>query len=268
MFENFNKNLALFSRTSPFVCKWVYDDYGKDVRSKPYRLNFSDAFGVYNFAPSPLSNKQDALSFSHEWYYLSKVPGYFSETGLMSSWSYFNFTAFDNDPISGLGFFQNITTDNFSAYFIVDNLFTTPTTGFPIYAYFDKQIRYSRVIGGNSQNFAQTFFRGVKVIMKERVESGIALNYNVDSIQTTKNTTFNDYKFAAILVPINKADKPPSQIKVVNNKKWKTITLIVFLNTNYSQMQPDGDISSIDRTLLYNLQSIITAGNFTVSVKL
>ena len=265
LFENFNKNLALFSRTSPFVCKWVYDDYGKDVRSKPYRLNFSDAFGVYNFAPSPLSNKQDALSFSHEWYYLSKVPGYFSETGLMSSWSYFNFTAFDNDPISGLGFFQNITTDNFSAYFIVDNLFTTPTTGFPIYAYFDKQIRYSRVIGGNSQNFAQTFFRGVKVIMKERVESGIALNYNVDSIQTTKNTTFNDYKFAAILVPINKADKPPSQIKVVNNKKWKTITLIVFLNTNYSQMQPDGDISSIDRTLLYNLQSIITAGNFTVS---
>ena len=264
LFENFNKNLALFSRTSPFVCKWVYDDYGKDVRNKPYRLNFSDAFGVYNFAPSPLSNKQDALSFSHEWYYLSKVPGYFSDTGLMNSWSYFNSTAYDNNS-AGLGFFQDVTTDNFSSYFIVDNLYTSPSVGSPVYAYFDKQIRYSRVTGGNSQNFAQTFFRGVKVILKERVESGIALNYNVDSIQTTKNSTFNDYKFAAILVPINEANKPQFQIKVVNNKKWKTVTLIVFLNTNYPQMQPDGDISSIDRTLLYNLQSIITAGSFTVS---
>jgi hypothetical protein len=261
LFENFNKNLSLFSRTTPFVCKWVYDDYGKDVRNKPYRLNFSDAFGVYNFAPSPLSNRQDALSFSHEWYYLSKAPNYFTEDGLMNSWSYFNFTI-DDTVGSVPGFFQSTTTDNFSSYFIVDHLQTTG--GSPVYAYFDKQIRYSRMKGGNSQNFAQTFFRGVKVIAKERVESSVALNYNIDSIQTTKNSGFNDYKFAAILVPTTRTDKPNYQIKIINNKKWKTITLVVFLNVNYSSMQPDGDTSSIDRTLLYNLQSEISAGNFVV----
>jgi hypothetical protein len=262
LFENFNKNLALFSRTSPFVCKWVYDDYGKDVRNKPYRLNFSDAFGTYNFSPSPLSNKQDPISFSHEWYYLSKVPSYFTEDGLMSSWSYFNFTVDDSNGIIP-GFFQDTASDNFSSYFIVDHLFIT--SGSPIFSYFDKQIRYTKFKAGNSQNFSQTFFRGVKVIVKERVENTIGLNYNIDSIQTTKNSKFNDYKFAAILVPTTRADKPNFQIKIINNKKWKTITVVIFLKTNYVSMQPDSDSSVIDRTLLYNLQSIISAGNFSIS---
>lgn len=260
LFENFNKNLALFSRVSPFVCKWVYDDYGKDVRNKPYRLNFSEAFGIYNFSPSPLSNRQDPLSFSHEWYYLSQVPPYFTKEGLMESWSYFNFTPDDNVS-NTLGFFQNTLVDNFSNFFIVDYLKTLSNV--PSYAYFDKQIRYSRMDGGDSQNYAQTFFRGVKVIAKERVESGISLDYNLNSIQTLKNSNFNDYKFAAILIPTTRLDKPNFQIKVINNKKWKTITLVIFLKINYPEMQP-GSTSSIDRTLLYTLQSIISSGNFKI----
>jgi len=259
LFENFNKNLALFSRITPFVCKWVYNN-GNDVRNKPYRLNFSEAFGIYNFSPSPLSNKQDPLSFSHEWYYLSQVPTYFSEDGLMNSWSYFNFTPDDNIN-NNLGFFQNVTTDNFSNFFIVDNLQTLSNT--PSFAYFDKQIRYSRMKGGNSQNYAQSFFRGVRIIAKERVEAGISLNYNLNSIKTLKNSNFNDYKFAAILIPTTRSDKPNFQIKVINNKKWKTITLLIFLKINYPEMQP-GSTSIVDRTLLYNLQSIISAGNFKI----
>ena len=263
LFENFNKNLALFSRTNPTVCKWVYDNYGKDVRNKPYRLNFSDVFGVYNFSPSPLSNRQDALSFSHEWYYLGEVPDYFSDSGMMNSWSYFNFTPNDNIG-NTLGFFQDITIDNFSNFFIVDHLVSGGTNS-PVYAYFDKQIRFSRLIDGNSQNYAQTFFRGVKVIAKERVEKTVHLNYNINSIQTVRNSNFNDYKFAAILIPTTRTDKPAFQIKVVRNKKWKTLTLMIFLNVNYPTMQPGANTSSIDRTLLYNLQGLITSGKFTVS---
>lgn len=259
LFENFNKNFALFSRVSPFVCKWVYDDYGKDIRNKPYRFNFSEAFGIYNFSPSPLSNKQDPLSFSHEWYYLSQVPSYFTKEGLMESWSYFNFTPDDNIS-NNLGFFQNILVDNFSNFFIVDYLRTL--NSIPAYAHFDKQIRYSRITGGDSQNYAQTFFRGVKVIIKERVETGTSLNYNLNSIQTLKNSNFNDYKFASILIPTTRSDKPNFQIKIINNKKWKTITLIIFLKVNYTDIQP-GSLS-IDRTLLYTLQSIITPGNFKI----
>jgi hypothetical protein len=258
LFENFNKNFATFSRTTPFVCKWVYDNYGTDVRNKPYRLNFNEAFGVYNFSPSPLSNKQDPLSFSHEWYLLGRLPSYFSEGGMISSWSYNNFTPWDNTS-TALGFFQDVTTDNFLEYFIVDYLTNGSTTSF-----FNRQIRYARFIGGDSQNFAQTFFRGVKVIAKERVESSVNLNYNINSIQTTRNAAFNDYKFAAILIPTTDAQKPNFQIKVVRNKKWKTITLMIFLKVNYTAMQP-GSAESIDRTLLYNLQSYILAGNFTVS---
>jgi hypothetical protein len=104
----------------------------------------------------------------------------------------------------------------------------------------------------------------VKVIVKERVENTIGLNYNIDSIQTTKNSNYNDYKFAAILVPTTRSDKPNFQIKIIKNKKWKTITVVIFLKTNYAAMQPDRDTSVIDRTLLYNLQSIIDAGNFNV----
>ena len=258
LFENFNKNFATFSRTTPFVCKWVYDNYGTDVRNKPYRLNFNEAFGVYNFSPSPLSNRQDPLSFSHEWYLLGQVPPYFSESGMMSSWSYNNFTPYDNTS-SALGFFQDVSRDNFSDYFIVDYLTNGSST-----SYFNRQIRYARFIGGNSQNFAQAFFRGVKVIAKERVESSVKLNYNINSIQTTRNSAFNDYKFAAILIPTHDPAKPNFQIKVVRNKKWKTITLMIFLKVDYAAMQPGGNTSSIDRTLLYGLQSYIDAGSFTV----
>jgi hypothetical protein len=263
LFENFNKNLALFSRTNPNVCKWVYDNYGKDVRNKPYRFNFSDAFGVYNFSPSPLSNRQDALSFSHEWYYLGQVPDYFSDSGMMNSWSYFNFTPNDNVG-STLGFFQDITSDNFGDFFTVDHLISSGG-GSPIFAYFDKQIRFSRFIGGDNQNFSQTFFRGIKVIAKERVEKTVHLNYNINSIQTAKNSNFNDYRFAAILIPTTRTDKPNFQIKVVRNKKWKTLTIMIFLNVNYPTMQPGANTSSIDRTLLYNLQGLIKSGTFTVS---
>ena len=251
LFENYNKNLALPSRTVPYICKWVYDDYGKDVRNKAYRLDYSPAFGIYNFSPSDKDFTQNPQAFTHEWYYLSKVPYYFDEVSLLESWSYFNETVDDNQG-STLGFFQNVTTDNFVNYFVVDNLHND------LYdAYFDKQIRYSRFSNGNSANYAEAFFRGVKVIGKKRSESTTVIDFNLNNVKFTTPDYFNDYKFAAILIP-NRPDKPSTQIKVIENKKWKTITLVIFLTIDYQEILPGRDIEVIDRTLLYCLKDKIS----------
>jgi hypothetical protein len=258
LFENYNKNLALPSRTVPYVCKWVYDEYGKDVRQKAYRLNYSPAFGIYNFSPSDKDFTQNAQAFTHEWYYLSKVPSYFDQLSLLESWSYFNETVNDNQGLIP-GFFQNVETDNFTNYFVVDNLHND------LYdAYFDKQIRYSRFREGNSANFAEAFFRGVKVIGKKRAESIVDVDYNLNDIKFTDPAYFNDYKFAAILIP-NRPDKPDTQIKIIENKKWKTITLAIFLTVDYQEILPGRDLDVIDRTLLYCLKDKISpdgAGDF------
>jgi hypothetical protein len=254
LFENYNKNLVLPSRTVPYICKWVYDEYGKDVRQRAYRLNYSPALGIYNFSPSDKDFTQNPQAFTHEWYYLSKVPDYFDQLSLLESWSYFNETVNDNQGTS-LGFFQNVQTDNFTNYFVVDNLHNT------LYdAYFDKQIRYSRFNEGNSANFSEAFFRGVKVIGKRRAESTVNIDYNLSDIKFTDPAYFNDYKFAAILIP-NRPDKPDRQIKVIENKKWKTITLAIFLKVDYEEILPGNDLDVIDRTLLYCLKDKISPNN-------
>jgi len=243
LFENFNKNLAVSSRTVPYICKWTYDDFGRDVRNKTYRFNFSEAFGIYNFSPSSQAFAQDPLSFTHEWYYLSKVPDYFDATGLLDSWSYFNETVDDT-------FFASIDSDNFTNYFVVDYLKNSQAT-----SYFEKQIRYGRFKGGNSQLFAETFLRGVKIIAKRRTENS-QIDFNLNSKKFTNPAAFNDYKFSAILIP-NRSEKPVFEIKVIENKKWKTITLMIFLTIDYQDMLPFGDSDVIDRTLLYCLDSKI-----------
>ena len=251
LFENYNKKLVLPSRTVPYICKWVYDEYGKDVRQKAYRLDYSPGFGIYNFSPSDKDFTQNPQAFTHEWYYLSKVPAYFDQLSLLESWSYFNETVNDNQGLTP-GFFQNVDTDNFVNYFVVDNLHNDFYD-----AYFDKQIRFSRFTEGNSANFAEAFFRGVKVIGKKRSESIIDIDNNLSSIKFTDPSYFNDYKFAAILIP-NRSDKPDRQIKVIENKKWKTVTLVIFLKVDYEEILPSRDLDVIDRTLLYCLKDKIS----------
>ena len=51
----------------------------KDVRNHPYRLDVNEAFGLNNFAPSKCDKVQEASGYTHEWYYLSEFPEYFTK---------------------------------------------------------------------------------------------------------------------------------------------------------------------------------------------
>lgn len=249
--ENYLTSQAGVSRTVPYISKWRFKN-GLDVRNKPYRLNLSEAFTLNNFAPSKYEYNQNPFGFTHEWYYLSKLPSYFSDEAIKKSWSYFNEQPVDSiqaDPIFQTPFqpgtFQNVSKDNFTDYFIVDKLKNADG----VWINLDRQIRYTTFSGGNSDSFASTFFRGVKVLAKPRTNKIGRINFNAKSDSYVRNGEFNDYKFAAILV-LNHVNKPVTEIKFVKNEKWKTLTMMIFLTLDYDCLINNG---SIDRTLLYSL---------------
>lgn len=249
--ENYIKELCNVSRIIPFINKWVYKD-GKDVRNNDYRLNTSSSFGTYNFSPSKDVNYSDSNSYTHEWYYLSKIPNYFNVEATKNSWSYFNTNIEDNfKPTFGAfepGTFQDIVNDNFTDYFIVDNLELNGSL-----VNLNKQFRYSIFNGGDSNNYSQCFFRGIKVSVKERADNIEKINYNINNIKCNKNNKFNGYKFSSILVP-NQINKPAVEYKIIRNRKWKTITLVIFTKINYEYFDNN---EYVDRTMLYSLKSII-----------
>lgn len=284
LYENYLLELSTISRSVPYINKWVYKD-GKDIRNKDYRLNMSGAFGIYNFSPSNKNFKQDPDSFTHEWYLLSKYPDYFNLTSIDYNkiWSYFDSKVYDNSIAADgtfidYGDFQNITEDKFTEYFIVDRLFYNN-----VYYPIDRQIRYSLFSGANTEKYAETFFRGIKVAIKRRedadadISNKLVINYNMNNLKYLKNQEFNGYKFSAILIPHDNdrpvdtagtlyLQKSPFEIKIIENKKWKTITLIVFVDLNYYDF--DNGRQFIDRTMLYSLKSNIiknTSGDYDIS---
>jgi hypothetical protein len=116
--ENYIKELTTPSRIVPFINKWVYKN-GVDVRENDYRLNISEAFGIYNFAPSADDFSRNTNGFTHEWLYLQKLPSYYglySENNLNSVISYFDQEIDITEGIKGLIF------DYFKSYFVVDEL--------------------------------------------------------------------------------------------------------------------------------------------------
>ena len=86
--ENFLTSQATASRIIPYINKWSWYNDGKDVRNHPYRLDLSEAFGLNNFAPSKYDRGQISSGYTHEWYYLSEFPEYFTKPAIESSWSY------------------------------------------------------------------------------------------------------------------------------------------------------------------------------------
>ena len=263
--ENYILELSNISKIIPYINKWVYKD-GKDVRNNDYRLNFSDAFGIYNFSPSKDNYLQDSNAFTHEWYLLSKYPDYFTDSDLSSVNSYFDKRIYDNREPFGMyelvpGFFQDVDTDNFTDYFTVDRY----DSGIN-WTLVDKQIRYSVFIDGNNNRYPEAFFRGIKVRIKKRADAystdKSSINYNINSIPVIKDPTYNGYKFSSILIPHQNrqsienpivSERPAFQIKVVENKKWKTVTFMVFLDVNYPYF--DNGRNFVDRTMLYSLKS-------------
>jgi hypothetical protein len=254
--ENFLKSQAVASRVIPYINKWSYYKEGKDVRNNPYRLNLSEAFTLNNFAPSKYDYNRSPYGFSHEWYYLAKTPKYFTEEAIRESWSYFTDAptdsilpnSFFNTPYIP-GTFQDTTRNYFDDYFIVDKVSNLTNT-----AILDRQLRYGTFNGGDSDNFAEAFLRGVKIIAKPKALASDVVNFNAKSISYVKDGRFNGYRFSAMLVP-NMPNKPQTEVKVIKNDKWKTIVMLISLNLSYECIN-DGE-KIIDRTSLYSLNSKI-----------
>ena len=264
--ENFIKELTTPSRVVPFINKWVYKN-GKDVRENDYRLNTSEAFGIYNFSPSEDEFSRNTDAFTHEWLYLQKLPSYYGlypESEMNKAFSYF-----DNAINIATGI-KGISEDYFKDYFIVDEL-TYPSLNMSVstaealltanYNYADRhnvkrQKRYTLFEDGSTAAYSTTFFRGIKVIVKERIENLIQLNYNKNKIQYKKSTRYNDYKFSAVLIPTDGTyegiKKKNIDIDVIENRTFKTITLVVYVN-----LQDPANMNGmyLDRTILYGLNS-------------
>lgn len=252
--ENFLTSLASVSRIAPYINKWAWVNDGKDVRNHPYRLDVNLAFGLNNFAPSKWDIVQDASGFTHEWYYLSEFPQYFTQDAIKSSWSYIDTAPTDSinpniatGQVYVPGTFQDTTKNYFDDYFIVEKFTTGGITEI------DRQLRYGRFSGGDEKNFAESFLRGVRIIAKPKAIGTEKPNFNARGLSYVRNGNFNDYRFSAMLVP-NLPNKPESQIKFIKNEKWKTVVMLISVDYVDECLNNSGD-SIIDRTTLYSLNS-------------
>lgn len=252
--ENFLTSLANVSRIAPYINKWAWVNDGKDVRNHPYRLDVNLAFGLNNFAPSKWDILQEASGFTHEWYYLSEFPQYFTQDAIKSSWSYIDTAPTDSinaniatGQVYVPGTFQDITKNYFDDYFIVEKFTTGGITEI------DRQLRYGRFNGGNEKNFSESFLRGVRIIAKSKAIGTEKPDFDARSLSYVRNGNFNDYRFSAILVP-NLPNKPESQIKFIKNEKWNTVVMLISVDYVDKCLNNSGD-SIIDRTSLYSLNS-------------
>jgi len=250
--ENFLKEHAIASRITPYINKWVWYDGGKDVRNNPYRLNLSLAFGVNNFSPSMWNTNRAPDGFSYEWYYMSQFPSYFNSDAIESSWSYFDKTPNDNSIINEKfipGTFQRIDKNEFNEYFIADRFNINGNINL-----IDRQLRYGRFSGGDKQNFAEAFLRGVRIIAKNKASIDEKSNFNAKKLSYVFDGKLNGYRFSVMVVP-NSPGKPKKQIKIIKNNKWKTIVMLIFISFNERCLSASGN--SIDRTSLYSIKSSI-----------
>ncbi len=267
--ENDIKAFAVDSRVVPFINKWVYDDNGVDVRQNPYRMNVDAAFRYPNFGPSFREFSNNPKFYTHEWYYLQKYPPYMSFEERRDSWSYFNnaiqlgatyasgptSSDFGLSTVSGPSSFDS---DYFTEYFTRE---TIDLPGITLPYAVSQQVKYSKFAYANEQRFAETLFRGAKVIVKERVENS-SINFNINKKRLRKSSKYNDYKFAAILSLTDAGTK----IKVIENEKYKTITVLIeagLIDNNFTKFgsassgSTDPNDYFIDRSLIYTLRDEI-----------
>ena len=262
--ENFLTSQAAISRIAPYINKWAWVNNGKDVRNHPYRLNANEAFGLNNFAPSKWDKIQEASGYTHEWYYLSEFPNYFTKDAIEKSWSYIDKAPRDNTQANFAtgqafvpGTFQNVIKDYFNDYFVVQKFTTRGITEI------DRQLRYGRLNGGDEKNFSETFLRGVRIIAKNKAIGTEKADFNARSLSYVRDGEFNDYRFSVMLVPNLNSDGrtpdpniPEFQVKFIKNEKWKTVVMLISMAYIDECLQPDiNSTSIIDRTTLYSLNS-------------
>ncbi len=248
--ENYTTEFSTISRIIPTINKWCLKD-SKNVRENPYYLNVNEAFGESNFSPNLEVEGRDVNKMTHEWFYIDKLPSYVDVKNNNDLFSYINLA---NDVSININDLKSVSFDYFSSYFLSNGRFDIKLN-----STFNKSSvskKYSIIDGGSQQGFASTIFKGLKFTPKIRKELSQELTK-----EFIKNSEFNGYKFSACLITTFDENSPNSlDVKVIENLKFKTITLVLDLSLS------DTNYKFLNRKLLYELDHKIDNGAFANSL--
>lgn len=247
--ENYTTDFSTISRIIPTINKWCLKD-SKNVRENPYYLNVNEAFGESNFSPNLEAEGRDVNKMTHEWFYIDKLPTYVNSSNNNDVFSYVNLAKDIELSIADL---KSVDFNYFKAYFLgTGQLDTTVNATFNKTEVFKK---YSIIENGSLQGFASTIFKGLKFIPKIRKR----LNNEITK-EFIKNSEFNGYRFTSCLITKIDGNVPNSlDVSVIENKKFKTITLALELNLS------DSSFKYLNRKLLYELDHKVENNNYANS---
>lgn len=215
--ENYLKEFAIRSRMMPSTSKWVYAG-GTDVRDNGYRLNTHPIFGSFNFAPSFTQKTQNPEAFTHEWYYLEGQPHNYPAQFLNDNYYFFP----EKLDIAQLKDTNPANQDYFLEYFTFQPSPNTPD-----------QDRYTIFNFNPETGVCETFFRGVKVQIKEVIRDTAAVQLRAIKPPFKQGSTkFDGYKYSTILRVHKETPnvvESPVLINVYENSEHKTITMVIDL---------------------------------------
>lgn len=262
--ENYTKETSTVSRVVPTINKWVYKN-GLTSRENPYFLSVSEAFGKTNFSPDLGISGRDPMSLTHEWYYIYGYPSYSSVPQTASGMGniirdFYSYLQPEKSINLTSGNLIDISNDWFDKIFTYEGI---EINGEMVPTIINR--KYTRFIKGSVHQPAETMFRGLKVKMYGRKE--FVENNPRNLINTPE---FNDYKFSSVLVYNNKqtqldlglTPQDSLSIKAIQNKKWKTVTIYIEINTT------EEDVNYVNRKLLYNMRDFYTSAGSPTSVPL
>ena len=254
--ENYLKEYAIKSRVIPSINKWVLKDT-VTVREQPYYLNANEAFGRSNFASDLSVAGRDRLGMTHEWFYINNMPKYLKdnlgdyvnpEYRLNESFSYLNFMeGVEMTPTM----FKDVNYDYFDRFFITEGFETKSDNKYKTFVKTNRQKKYTLVNGGNDTAFADTIFKGLKVIFKNRKEFTSA-----SPVDFVNSPEFNGYRFSTVLNVKTSQDSNNIDYEVIQNKKFKYV--VFFISLNIDDLWAD---QTLTRKLLYELNHSLVWNN-------
>lgn len=244
--ENYVKETSTLSRVVPFINKWSYKN-SVNCKEKPYFLTTSEAFGKTNFAPNLEVSGRNSKAMTHEWYYIYKYPKYSSVSQTPAGMgnivrSFYSYIQPDETIDIDVSSFTSVTENWFDRLFVYEGI-NVDNTWVPV----KPQKKYSTFIKGSTLAPSETMFRGLKVKAYSRKEF---TELNPRNLITS--TEFNDYKFSAIL-NYNYQSTEELTYRFIQNKKWKTLTLYIELNTSEELL------SYVNRKTLYELNHFLNS---------